>query len=133
MTIERIGHINIRTPLFAETMAFFERLFDLRRGPAATMADQENNGWLHGADGRPILHINALRADEAARPAGVDGRLDHVAFDCSDLPAMVARLDATGASYTLVDTRVPGLRQINLRDPNGIKIELTFGHEFVRK
>ena len=133
MAIERIGHINIRTPEFAATMAFFETLFDLVRGPAATMADQTKNAWLHSADGRPIIHVNAMLPGEVDRPAGAPGRLDHIAFDCSDQPGMAARLDRAGVDYDVRQTRVPGLIQFNLRDPNGIRIELTFGHENARR
>nr|WP_295661747.1 VOC family protein [Polymorphobacter sp.] len=131
MAIERIGHINIRTPEFAATMAFFETVFDLVRGPAATMADQTKNAWLHSPDGRPIIHVNAMLPGEVDRPAGVVGRLDHIAFDCSDRPGMAERLDRARVDYDVRETRVPGLVQINLRDPNGIRIELTFGHEAV--
>lgn len=100
MAIERIGHINIRTPEFEATMSFFETVFDLVRGPAATMADQTKNAWLHSADGRPIIHVNAVLPGEVDRPAGVVGRLDHIAFDCSDRPGMAKRLDAPGSTMT---------------------------------
>nr|AGU09953.1 hypothetical protein [uncultured organism] len=131
MAIEAIGHINIKTPEFAETMRFWQTVFDLVRGPAATLADEENNAWLHSADGRPIIHVNSLSPGDD-RPAGLVNRLDHVAFDCSDLEVMRARLDAAQVTYRVVQTRVPGMVQINLHDPNGIKVELTFGHELVR-
>ena len=132
MAIEAIGHVNIKTPIFAETVAFWEAAFGLVRGPAATMADQEHNAWLHAADGRALIHVNTLAPGDE-RAADVVSRLDHVAFDCSDLPGTKARLDAAGIAYTLVETRVPGLVQINLREPNGVKVELTFGHEAVRR
>lgn len=132
MTFERIGHINIKTSDYEGTMRFYESLFGLARGPAATMTDQTRNGWLHGPDGRPILHVNSLSEGDE-RPAGSASRLDHVAFDCRDRAGMQARLDAAGVPYEVRDTRVAGLVQINLRDPNGIKLELTFGHEAVRR
>ena len=129
MAIDRIGHINIRTPDFEATMVFFETVLGLVRGPAATMADQTRNGWLHGSDGRPIIHVNATLPGEIARPAGANGRLDHVAFDCSDQGGMAERLDRAGIWYEVLRTRLPGLVQFNLIDPNGIRVELTFGHE----
>lgn len=131
MAIEGLGHVNIKTPDFAETMRFWEAAFGLVRGPAATMASQEGNAWLHSPDGRPLIHVNTLAPGDERDPALVS-RLDHVAFDCSDLPGTRARLEETGIAYQLIETRVPGLIQINVRDPNGIKVELTFGHETVR-
>ncbi|MDO6413357.1 VOC family protein [Sphingomonas sp. BIUV-7] len=120
--IERIGHINIKTPLFAETCAFYEALFDLRRVPALTMADQERNAWLATAEGQPVIHVNTGETPAPSGPA----RLDHVAFECRDVAAMRARLDALGVPHVHAVSRVPTLEQVFFTDLNGIRIELTF-------
>lgn len=125
--IDRIGHINIRTPLLEETLAFYETLFDLRRGDALTMADQGRNAWLYDADGRAIIHVNMPGEGESVPEPGTRGRMDHVAFDCRDPDAMEARLGVLGIPYLRRETRVPGLTQIVLNDPNGISLELAFG------
>lgn len=127
--IDRIGHINIRTPILEETLAFYEAVFELMRGPAATMADQSRNAWLYDRDGRGIIHVNMPREDEPVPEIGARGRMDHVAFDCRDPDAMEARLTQLGVPYLRRETRVPGLTQIVLRDPNGINLELAFGTE----
>lgn len=121
--IDRIGHINIKTPLFEETCAFYTGLFDLVRGPAHTMADQDANAWLSTAAGQPIIHVNT-GAD--AIPVGAPSRLDHIAFECRDVAEMRARLEQMGVSYVHSPTRVEWMQQIFFRDPNGIRIELTF-------
>jgi catechol 2,3-dioxygenase-like lactoylglutathione lyase family enzyme len=125
--IERIGHINIRTPLLEETLAFYEQLFDLMRGPAATMADQTRNAWLHDRDGRAIIHVNMPGPDEPAIAAGSPSRLDHVAFDIADLAGMEARLTARDIPYRRLASRIEGLTQLVLRDPNGVVLELAHG------
>ncbi|WP_293971543.1 VOC family protein [Sphingomonas sp.] len=122
--IERIGHINIKTPAFEETCAFYEALFDLRRVPALTMADQRINAWLATADGHAVIHVNT--AIGAAPTAASPARLDHVAFECRDVAAMRARLDALGVPHVHAVSRVPTLEQIFFTDLNGIRIELTF-------
>lgn len=127
--IDRIGHINIRTPLLEETLAFYERLFDLVRGPASTMADPDRNAWLYDQDGRGIIHVNMPPQGEPVPEIGARGRMDHIAFDCRDPDAMEARLKAAGISYLRRETRVAGLTQIVLKDPNGITLELAFGTE----
>jgi catechol 2,3-dioxygenase-like lactoylglutathione lyase family enzyme len=127
--IERIGHINIRTPLIEETLGFYETLFGLHRGPALTMADQARNAWLYDADGRAIIHVNMPADGEAVPDIDDRGRMDHVAFDCRDPDAMEARLTALGIAYRRRATLVDGLTQIVLRDPNGIHLELAFGTE----
>ncbi len=127
--IDRIGHINIRTPLLEETLAFYEAVFDLVRGRASTMADQSRNAWLYDDDGRAIIHVNMPPEGAPAPPEGPSGRLDHVAFDCRDADAMERRLTALGIAYRRRGTRVPGLTQIVLEDPNGLNLELAFGTE----
>lgn len=122
--IERIGHINIKTPAFEETCAFYQALFDLARVPALTMADQEANAWLATAEGQPVIHVNTALGDAPA--AATPARLDHVAFECRDVAAMRARLDALGIPYRHAVSRVPTLEQIFFTDLNGIRIELTF-------
>lgn len=125
--IERIGHINIRTPLLEETLAFYEALFGLVRGPAGTMPDQTRNAWLYDGDGRAIIHVNMPAEGEPVPPVGSRGRMDHVAFDCRDADATEARLQALAIPYRRRATRIEGLEQIVLVDPNGINLELAFG------
>jgi catechol 2,3-dioxygenase-like lactoylglutathione lyase family enzyme len=127
--IERIGHINIRTPLLAETLSFYAALFDLVPGEALTMADSSRNAWLYDRDGRAIIHVNMPGPGEAPIPADVRSRMDHVAFDCADIEAMEQRLAELAIPYARRSTRVPGLSQIVLTDPNGIHLELAFGTE----
>lgn len=125
--IQRIGHINIRTPLLEETLAFYETVLALRRGPAKTMADQDRNAWLYDGDGRALIHVNMPAEDEVVPAAGTRSRVDHVAFDARDPDATEERLRRHGIEYVRRETRVTGLTQIVLRDPNGIVLELAFG------
>ncbi|MDB5707652.1 MAG: glyoxalase/bleomycin resistance protein/dioxygenase [Sphingomonas bacterium] len=125
-----LGHVNIRTDRLEETCAFYERLLGFRRGVAATNPDPTKNLWLYDTAGNPSVHINAFRPEEA-RDTGGGSSLDHIAFNCPDRAAMAALLDREGIAYTAVETRVPGLVQFNIRDPNGVRVELTFGHELV--
>ena len=126
MKVERLGHFNIRTPAFEETCTFYERALGLTRGPAASMIDQTLNAWLYDAGGHPVVHVNAPVAGEAPRGAGLSERLDHVAFDCSGLDGFEARLRDLGIPHRTAPTAAGGIVQINLHDPNGIKVELTF-------
>lgn len=121
----RLGHVNIRTVKLADTVAFYETVLGLRRGIAATMDDQAVNAWLYDPDGRPCVHLNAPRSGEPVKP-GDGSCLDHVAFDCEDEPAVRARLEHAGIPFVRKEYPGAKLVQLNVRDPNGVKVELTF-------
>ncbi len=77
--------------------------------------------WLYAA-GQPVVHLYA--SGRAASPEAV--ALDHIAFRASGLATTRRRLDAAGIGYT--EAPVPGwtLHQLFIRDPLGLKLELTF-------
>lgn len=125
MQVLRVGHVNIRTPLVDETVNFFVDAlgFECRPGPAMTA--EVRNYWLHDAEDRALIHIIGPRPGEAVRPEGAS-RLDHFALDCAGLESAIARLDTKGIAFTRLEVASRGLVQLNVYDPNGIKVELTF-------
>lgn len=126
MHVDRIGHVNIRTPMMEETLVFFETYLGLRRGPSTSGVMRKDNVWLYDAHDLPLIHVNGPLPDEVVAPHGLASRLDHVAFDCSGLNACRDRLIADGIAFHEQPLPARRLHQLNLRDPNGIKIELTF-------
>ncbi|MGH7823449.1 MAG: hypothetical protein ACREQ9_27115 [Candidatus Binatia bacterium] len=58
---------------------------------------------------------------------GARGRVHHVAFDCRDYDAIVARLKEMNQPYQRHETPVDGLFLLTTIDPNGINVELSFG------
>ena len=56
----------------------------------------------------------------------VTGPLDHISFRAVDVEKTKAHLRAQGVEYT--EAPIPGwpIHQVFLRDPKGLKIELTF-------
>lgn len=81
--------------------------------------------WLY-AGGVAIVHLYAYldRPEDASDP--VTGPLDHISFKGRGLEATKAQLRAMGVPFT--QAPVPGwnIEQLFLRDPKGLKIELTF-------
>jgi catechol 2,3-dioxygenase-like lactoylglutathione lyase family enzyme len=124
--IDRIGHINIRTPLFEETLRFYERLLGLKRGPSRATPGPDNV-WLFADNGRPVVHVNLTREGEEVPEIGARGRLHHVAFDCRDYGAIVERLKEMNQPYQRHETALDGLFLLVTADPNGILVELSFG------
>jgi len=128
--IERIGHINIRTPMehFEKTLTFYEKLLGLKRSesPATPTPD---NLWLFADSGRAIIHVNGVEDGGDVESDGVStGRLNHVAFDCRDYEQAIARIDTLGLERNRYETQVEGLFLVVTKDPiNNIVIELSFG------
>jgi len=81
--------------------------------------------WLYAGD-VPCVHV----ADKAAYDAhserigiaATSGPVEHVAFRGDDYEAIVARLE--GGGMDAARNAVPGMRQLFLEDPNGVKIEI---------
>ena len=128
--IDRIGHINIRTPAgqYENTLAFYEGLLGLRRSISMATPGPDNV-WLFADTGRAIVHVNSVEEGGDVEPDGAStGRLNHVAFDCRDYDEAIARLDAMGLKYARYETKLDGLVLLVTKDPiNNIVIELSFG------
>lgn len=125
MRILKIDHVNIRTPLFEETLRFYEECLGMARGPAGSVHGRPQNLWLY-ADGVPLIHVNGPTGDEVVADIGVKSRLDHVALACADLGQWRAHLTAKGVPFREAKLQGRDVTQLNLHDPNGVKIELQF-------
>lgn len=104
----------------AELRGFYADVFSLEDGPRPAFPFPGH--WLYSGD-RPIVH---LAGKLTGRPAPSTGFLDHISFQGRDLDGLRARLDDLGIPFAEVP--VPGfpLHQIFLRDPQGLRLEVTF-------
>jgi catechol 2,3-dioxygenase-like lactoylglutathione lyase family enzyme len=88
--------------------------------------------WLYSA-ATPTVHLIGPRAADEGKPprkSGPTGQLDHIAFACSDLPAVRARLQAAGVEFKEQILPRDGNTQIFCFDPDGVGVELNFApHE----
>lgn len=123
MALISLDHINLVTSDLEGTIRFYRDLLGLELGPRPSFAFP--GAWLY-LSGRPVVHL-VLREDAVASAA--TGAIDHVAFSCEDFEGLRTRLEAAGITHEVRE--VPGgrLRQIFLRDPNGVKVELNFAAE----
>ncbi len=117
MSIQGIDHINIGTDRLAETVAFFE---GLGLAVGARPPFDFPGTWLYSGE-RAVVHLVELTQ---AKSASDTAALDHFAFAIQNYDGMKRRLDDSGVKYRAL--AVPGapVRQIFLRDPNGVTIEL---------
>jgi catechol 2,3-dioxygenase-like lactoylglutathione lyase family enzyme len=112
-----LNHANISTVKLEETLAFFTEVLGLTVGPRPGFSFDGAWLWLNG---HPVIHL-VVRA----RAKDPDGAIDHVSFTVADFDAALARLDRLGVPYDASPIPDEFGRQAFLRDPNGVRIELT--------
>ncbi|MFT7359350.1 VOC family protein [Parasphingorhabdus sp.] len=133
MKLNALDHVNIITDDLAGTTRFFVELFDLdvRNGPEPL--PPEHVQWLYDDSGRAIFHINSKDMQQAyrreTRSGPTTGAIHHVALDCTDRKAFIARLEAHGIDYRLNDIPSISLKQLFFSEPNGVLLELNFRGE----
>jgi catechol 2,3-dioxygenase-like lactoylglutathione lyase family enzyme len=125
MTVRGLGHVNLRASAEAieRLRRFYVDVIGLREGPRPTFRSGSQGHWLYAGD-HAVMHLSIARdGGSGVQPSGV---FNHFAFDCDDLEATRARLDAAGIEYAtdIVDERHQV--QLFLTDPTGIGVELTF-------
>ncbi|HEV7574889.1 MAG TPA: hypothetical protein VGO85_02500 [Caldimonas sp.] len=122
MSISGLNHYTIRCVPgdLPEIVAFYSKVLRLAPGARPTMP--RPGYWLYG-EGQPIVHLYAS-LDE--RIDGPTGALDHISFRSHGLAETRAFLQ--GEDIAFDEFPLPGtdIHQIFLRDPMGLKIELTF-------
>lgn len=127
MPVRGIGHVNLRAPI--ETIERLRRFYidvvGLSEGCRPVFRSGSRGYWLYAGD-VAVMHLSIARnGGDSAQPAGV---FNHFAFDCDDLDAMRARLDAAGVEYQADVMDKLQQTQLFLTDPAGVGVELTFTH-----
>jgi len=119
MHVTSLDHINIRTTDLERLRAFYTEVLDLEVGERPPFGSR--GLWLY-ADGKPIVHASV--SDKHA--SGDTLPLDHVAFAATGLKTLTARLTKAGIDFEVFDVPGRNMRQLFVKDPDGIKVELNF-------
>jgi catechol 2,3-dioxygenase-like lactoylglutathione lyase family enzyme len=141
MVVRRLEHYNIRTTKFAETVKFYDDAFGMKaQRPPMVPADFPAT-WIYDDSGVAAIHltpvdpadpagsyakISSYRGEEPDATFEGSGAIDHVAFECENYDEIKARLQSMDLKF--VENSFPNfnLRQIFLKDPNGVTLELNF-------
>ena len=121
MQVEAFDHVNIRTRDVGAAASFYSEILGLevRNGPAPFASEQVR--WLCDSSGRAIVHL--FRFDTEAAPTGP---IHHIAFKCTGKARAIEWLTTKGVEFSMREDASGPLTQINLRDLDGILIELAF-------
>ena len=122
--IERLDHLNIRTARLPVMEEWYGRVLGLTKGKRPDFGFP--GAWMY-AGGVALVHLVAVAEEPGADPH--DLKLEHGAFKARGLHEMIARLDAAGERYELVE--VPGfpIVQVNVWDPDGNHLHIDYHDE----
>ena len=136
MPVDHIQHILIHSDDIEASATWFEENIGLRRGTHPDF--KVPLIWLYVGDVHAI-HIAPFPEDgETARfqerylggrkseARWGSGVIDHVAFGCTGLADMIARLDTAKATYLKRQAGDGALFQLFIDGPNGVRVELNF-------
>jgi len=117
--VRSLDHVTIVTSRVDETATFFEDVLGLVNRPERRPNFEFSGAWLFLGD-QAVVHL-IHSDDDRGKPAGA---FDHAAFTTDDFDGMVARIQALGLEHHIADQPQTGLRQIFLREPNGVEVEI---------
>ena len=122
MAISGLNHYTIRCVPgdLPEIAGFYSKVLRLAPGARPTMP--RPGYWLY-SEGQPIVHLYAS-LDE--RVEGTTGALDHISFRTHGLGETRVHLENEGVDFDELPLPGTDIHQIFLKDPMGLKIELTF-------
>jgi catechol 2,3-dioxygenase-like lactoylglutathione lyase family enzyme len=132
MPLERLEHYLVLSEDIHKTRDFYCGLLGMTEGFRPQL--DFPGFWLY-VDGTPCLHIAEWQTYAAwTRAVGIPisakapgtGPVDHIAFNATGFDDMRARLMSRNVALSENSLDDIGLRQLFLRDPNGVAIELNF-------
>jgi catechol 2,3-dioxygenase-like lactoylglutathione lyase family enzyme len=122
INVGMLDHYNVSTRKLQETVEFYQDVLGFVNGPRPPF--NFPGAWLY-SDGHPVLHLNDIsQTDKEQRPDS--GVIDHVAFGSRGFEPMKQHLTRKGISHRVNEVPNSSRRQIFLRDPNNVEIELNF-------
>lgn len=126
MPVQDLNHVNINAPmdLLRRVRDFYVDIIGLQEGwrPDVPVA----GFWLYAGD-KPVVHLmDASAMAGGAAETGAVGRLDHIAFTCSDVEAFEAHIAQRGVPYQRRDFPAFDTVQLVVTDPTGLDVELNF-------
>lgn len=128
--VDALDHVNIVARDLGETVGFYAGLLDLEPRDPPPPLDPARVQWMHDGEGRAIFHLSTPGSllDEAPIEdiPTHSGAVHHVALACSGHDAMLARLAERGLEHRCNHVVAIDLKQIFVRDPNGVLLELNY-------
>lgn len=116
----RLSHVNLRTARLTEMVAFYERALGLRAGERPPFSFE--GAWLYAGE-HPVVHLVQVGQE----PQGSSElKLQHFAFEGSELTPFLENLERQGVPYRLGALAGWGNPQVHVKDPDGNALHVDF-------
>jgi catechol 2,3-dioxygenase-like lactoylglutathione lyase family enzyme len=135
MPLNYMEHFLLRTEDIEATKDRYAKVLGFRDGPGPDFKFPAY--WLYLGD-RDVLHISTGGKNVSENRKKYFGQesettrgsvlIDHIGFRTTGLEDVIAHLNKHGVEFKERQFDDQGLRQLFLRDPNGVKIELNFAN-----
>ena len=121
MPVAALDHINITAPaeLLDACRDFYVEVLGLAVGYRPPF--RRAGTWLYAGD-QPVVHL----VTGPSQPPAPESSLNHIAFVCSGIAELTARLEARAIPFERMTVPATGDEQLFLSDPAGVPIELRF-------
>lgn len=120
MTMTWLDHVNIRTTRLDEMSDFYENVLGLKRGKRPAFAF---GGAWHYCKGSAIVHL----VETTKRVTPGEAQVEHFALrNSGSMKRFQTKLRKSDAPYNVVTLEDMNMRQVNVFDPDGNKIEVQF-------
>ena len=126
--IESLDHFFVYSSKLSLTKTFYCEVLGLEDGPRPAF---DFPGYWFYLSGKPVIHIGTNEF-----PGGFDrtnhdreddtGTIDHVAFRCKGFSEFIVRFQKYDQQFKTHEIPDFDLKQIFVKDPNGVTIELNF-------
>ncbi|MDH3714569.1 MAG: VOC family protein [Gammaproteobacteria bacterium] len=114
-----LDHINIRTSNVVALANFYHRVLGLESSPRPPFSF--GGRWLYWGD-KAWVHL----VETAEQPRVDEIRIEHFAIRAQGLDEFLAHLKSLDPPYRLSDVPDYHIRQVNVYDPDGNRIEIQF-------
>jgi catechol 2,3-dioxygenase-like lactoylglutathione lyase family enzyme len=113
-----LDHVNIRTANLEAMTRFYTDVVGLTLGPRPPFSFA--GSWLYCGE-NAVVHLVAREVEGVGA-----SHIDHFAFRAQGLSDFLARLKSLEVPYRLTVVPQLELRQVNIADPDGNRIEVAF-------
>ncbi len=120
MALRSLDHVTVLCADLERTRDFYVDALGMTAGWRPNFGVP--GAWLYVGE-RPVVHLVGGRDGDGPEPTG---SFDHFALEAEDYDAMAARLENLGLDFERADVPGAPVRQLFVRDPDGVKVELNF-------